>query len=323
MNRTTTLILVVGLVFFGSVSLRIRSEMNREHVVIAPMERPAAQPPADYVANPVVAVEEMDSGPGRIISVAPSLTEILCALGMRDRLIARTPYCRYPPEVTDIETIGAIMDTNYERIKAIEPDLVLVTANSGRMIEDLQKLGIAYFAVSNETLEDLYTAIERIGERCDRPRTARALVQLIRFDIDRLSAQARASRQTPMRVLISMGNLPIPAGPVFVAGPGLFFDEMLHRAGHVNAATGAVDAYQGELPIEKLTAIDPDAIIEFRNDINDQTRQELYNAWSAPGDLRAVRDQRIFTVGAKEWLSLGPRAAILLHHMIEALSFSG
>jgi iron complex transport system substrate-binding protein len=235
---------------------------------------------------------------------------------MRERLIGRTPYCHYPPGIEDVDAVGAIVDTNYELIASKQPDLIVITVNSEGLYSNLEKLELPVMHVPHDTLGNLYDAIEEIGERCDRPATARTLVQLIRDDIGRLSRRTDSIAR-PLRVMITTGPMPVPARSLFVAGPDSFLGELLWRTGHVNAITEAKDV--GEIPIEKLLQIDPDVILEFRDGDGSDALQDVYRAWSKIGNLQAIQNQRVRTVGGLEWLSAGPRIATVLHRMTLAL----
>lgn len=320
MKRSVILFAMVGVVFAAAVGLRVHSHLNRQSETAPDTGGESNIEYRDYVAHPVIAIEEMGKGPTRIISIAPSATETLCALGLRDRLIGRTPFCKYPPGIEQVDAIGAISDTNYERIVALRPDLIVVTANSKTLIDDLKTLNLPFAPVPHETLENMYTAIEEIGRQCQRPATARALVRLIQSDMDEVHRAAVAKNDPPLRVAIIAGPMPVPAQAIFAAGPDSFLDDLLKLTGHINAVADVLNSPFGEISIEKLLQIDPDVILEFRDDINGNALDDVYTAWSRVGKLRAIEDRRVRTVGGAEWLSAGPRIAEALHHMILALA---
>lgn len=274
--------------------------------------------PHDYVLSPVAALDERDAGPARIISVAPSITEMLCALGLGDRLIGRTQFCRYPPGIERVEVTGSLLDANYERMLALRPDLVLITENSGQQASELATLGLPFLRVPHDTLADVYEGLRIIGERCGRPRTAETVIRLIRADIEALSLSE--SSESPPEVLITAGSMPAVPGALFIAGPGAFLDELLRRTGHRNAAAGVAASSWGEVPLEMLLKIDPETILEFRESVGQSAGPELYAAWSKVGRLKAIEHRRVRCVGTKEMLSAGPRVAITLYHMRRALS---
>jgi len=192
MSRSRVLFVVVSGLLVGAFVLRVRSHLHRPEVTLkhpanATWDLPAVSPPSDYVAHPRVLPAEQNAGPDRIVSLAPNITEILCALGLRDRLVGRTPYCLHPPEIGSVPVVGALIDANFEKIKALSPDIVFVTSNSSRSIAGLQQLGLRHEIVPHDTLDEVYEAIERVGRICDRPETARELTAAIQADVARLT----------------------------------------------------------------------------------------------------------------------------------------
>lgn len=323
-RRTNVLLAIVAVVFVTAIILRVRSERFAPGVSTT---RPAANlhtlalpRPHDYVAEPRVDPSEVQRGPRRIISLAPSITEILCALGLADRLVGRTPYCQYPPAIQSVEAVGALMDPNLARIKALEPDLVLTTINSTQLNDGLAALNVRFEAVPHNSLEQIYVAIERIGVLCDRPATARQLNDGIRADLDALVASRRVMGIPAYRTLVSLGAIPVPPRAMFVAGPGLFLDELLRLAGGTNAAAELLSRSEGEVPLEVLLTLGPEVILEFTDQDTPRRRDDLYQSWRAVGVVPAFEHQRIGVIGGLEWLSAGPRIALELHRFISVLA---
>lgn len=275
--------------------------------------------PRDYVRSPEVLPEEAQAGPRRIISLAPSITEIICALGSRDRLVGRTQYCQYPPGIEKVPAVGALMDTNYEFIKKLRPDLILVTANSVEVRKSLQQLNLRCEAIPHETLDDIYVAILQVGDFIGRPRTARSLVGAIATDLVELQRFARAIDLPTRRTLVTTGPLPVPPQALYIAGPGSFLDRLLTMAGQNNAASEVTRASYPEIALEKLVVLDPEVILEFRDNPTTQPPADVYTSWSQVGAMQAVTGRRVRTIGGQEWLSAGPRVAIELHHFITAM----
>lgn len=324
--RKYLLILVVAIMALIPVGLRIKSHLNAPATGLdspSAATRPAVSAlpvPRDYVSDPNVVPEETEAGPRRIISLAPSVTEIVCALGMQDRLVGRTRYCSWPPGIQSVPAVGVMAESNYGLIKSLAPDLVLAARNSGDTVADLTRLGLRCVPVPHEGLPELFAAIEEVGRLCDRPRTAEALVAAIQADIEQLRAAVKTQAKPPKRVIVLFGELPVPPKAVFVAGPGLFLDVLVEYAGHVNAAREVLKSSQGEIPLELLRVLDPEMILEFREPTDAAAMADVYSAWSRVGDLQAIRERRVRTVGGEEWLSAGPRFAIELHRFISALS---
>ena len=116
--------------------------------------------------------------PGRIVSMIPSNTEILFALGLSDAIIGVTDYCDYPEEAKQKPRIGDLMTFSVERIIGAKPDLVLATKdNPGEVIKGLSELGITIFVLNPQTVTGVFDAITTIGQLTGRGTQADALVK--------------------------------------------------------------------------------------------------------------------------------------------------
>lgn len=249
--------------------------------------------------------------------MAPRVTETLCALGLGGCLVGRTTYCTYPPEVQGVPVLGALVDVNVEALAALRPDLILLSGRSGLQAERLRAAGLRYESVPDVGLEDVFTAIRRIGELTGRPRTAEALCAAIVADLDEVVRRHAAARGASVLVVVGVLGNP-PAAP-FSAGPGSFYDELLKRLGARNAA--ALDAAFGTLSLEAILAADPEVIVELDPDGSHRPGgdAEAAAAWARIGALRAVRDGRVrVLIGPQHYLA-GPRIAETLEALGRAI----
>lgn len=281
-------------------------EIPAQHTTSRPATAPA--PLRDWVVEPLVDDAERAAPRKRIVSAAPNLTEICCALGLRDQLIGRTRYCTYPPGIESVPALGALVDINVEALVALKPDVVLVSGASRAITERLEPLGLRYESIPDTSLDDLFAAIRRVGELTGRRRTADALCRAVQREFDEAVAGYRGT--PPASVLLVTGVLADPPAPPFVAGPGSFYDEFLQRAGHRNAVAGEGRAF-GPLSLEFILKADPDVIIELDPDGRARPGgdEEARRAWGRIGALKAVRAGRVHVlVGGAHYL-LGPRSA--------------
>jgi iron complex transport system substrate-binding protein len=281
----------------------------------------ASQPAAggdavrDYVRRPRVHPEEVDAGPERIISMAPSLTELAWAMGLGDRLVGRTQYCLYPPAARDVEVIGALLDPNVERILTLEPDLVLVTASSSALQEKFASLGLPVEVLPDSSLEDIFAAIERLGRVAGRPKTAAMLAEGLREDLSSLRQRAVAGvGEGRPRVLLVTGALPEPPRGVWVAGPESYLDTLLEMAGAENALSETRSWL--EVSAEQVLWLGPDVIVEVREPPEVAGRERAVAAWRRLPGLSAVR---VVTLPDPAMLVPGPRINVMLAKLIEGL----
>jgi iron complex transport system substrate-binding protein len=273
----------------------------------------------DWPADPDVDATERDTPRLRIVAAAPSVTEICCALGLRDQLVGRTRYCTHPPGIEQVPSFGALVDTNVEVLLEQKPDLILISGNSRLLSDRLAPLRLRLESVPDGGSNDVFTAIEHIGRLTGRAKTAQRLVESVRRE---LAEVAGAFRDFPSRrVLILTGTLSSPPSPPFVAGPGSLYDDMLRLAGHRNAAPADGRAY-GMLSLESLLEADPEVIVELDPDGRARAGgdADALAAWRAVGPLQAVANGRVHVVIGPDYYVPGPRIAQTFYAISRAIA---
>ncbi|HPS92073.1 MAG TPA: cobalamin-binding protein [Methanothrix sp.] len=172
--------------------------------------------------------------PQRIVSLSPSNTEILFALGLGDKVVGATKYCNYPPQVKELEDAGKIVivggyvDPDIETILSLHPDLVLASrTRSTEAVSLLDKEGTATFVTDPKNLTDIIRSIESIGKITGSEAEASRLCDQMQSRIDAVSE--KTSSLSKMRVLYIVWH-----DPVKTAGAGAFEDELIEKAGGVN-----------------------------------------------------------------------------------------
>jgi iron complex transport system substrate-binding protein len=234
--------------------------------------------------------------PMRIVSVAPSNTEILYALGLGDRVVGVTRYCDYPATAKSKPKIGD-MTVNAEAVVALKPDLVLAHGfvNSSA-IPRLEKLGLTVFALDPKTLGEVARDIRTVGKITARPKTASHIARSIEAAVKEVKL-ARA-RKPSRKVLVV-----IQSNPLWDAGPKTFVDEMLTIA---NAKNTAFDARPGFVPFSRELAIsrNPDVIVTGqKSDIDFFTKSPEWR------NVSAIRNKRIYVIDSDFLLRASPRLA--------------
>ena len=140
------------------------------------------------------------NGKLRIVSLAPSVTEILFALALGDSLVGATDHCDYPPEAKSIERVGGFGTPNVEKLLALSPDLVIAAGFEREEVADvLRRSGIRVLDVRIRNFEELFDAIRQIGEAVDRFQQAEGIVARMRAELEAVTAQngTMLSRTTP------------------------------------------------------------------------------------------------------------------------------
>ena len=281
-------------------------------------DRPQHERPTDYTLNPIVHPDEVDAGPGKIISIAPSITETCAALGLADRIVGRTQYCTHPPTVQHADVIGAYADTNLEKILALKPDIVLITDSSPKLEANLKKLKLPYATVPDSTLDDVFAAIQQLGDLFGRPKTAQALADRLRTDLDRLSD--RAGKHSATKVLFTFTPLPQRAESIYIAGPGGYLDTLLGMAGYSNALADRVAKPWARISVETIISARPDFMLEVRPPDKAVDMDQIYRGWSALAGVPAISKRQIRSLTSTAIAKPGPRINIALHEIITALS---
>lgn len=273
----------------------------------------------DWVRDPAVVPSEQHSPPLRLLSLAPNATEICCALGLRDQLLARTRFCDYPPEIRNLPEVGDLAEINPETLVALRPDLVLVSGASRAITDKLVRLGLRFESLPDRNLEDVFAAVERVGQLTGRPLTAAKLCDELKRELDQIAAKCAAVPR--QRVLILLAPLSSPPAPPFAAGPGSFYDDLLRRAGQANALAEEGRAF-GPLALEAILRIDPDVIIELQPDGSDRPGgdADALRAWSRLGNLKAVANRRVHVLTGRQHYIPGPRVVQIFAELCRVLS---
>lgn len=234
----------------------------------------------------------LDGPPERIVSLAPSNTEIVCALGACDLLVGVTDFDDYPAEVAEVPKVVVQTQVDIERLVAAEPDLVLAAGNEltpSSVIEQIDGLGIPVLVLYPESLDEVYADIELVADALGEGTAAADLVSDLRARVSDVS-DAVAGAPRP-RTLYEVFHA---EGTTYTAGEGSFLASLLDLAG---AAPVTGDA-EGVLGAEELTAADPELVLlgtaSYVPELADPAAA-LAAVAGRPGwaDLTAVRDGRV------------------------------
>ena len=251
--------------------------------------------------------------PQRIITLAPSFTEIAFALNLGDNIVAVTDYCDFPAEALNLPKVGGIVDPNLEAIVALQPDLVILLASQQRTIKQLQQLNIPTLAVFNATLSDIQNAIHVIGQTTQHQDQAQQLLTAIDQKIT--SIEEKTIGLPRPRVMITMGHSigSQHMTQVFIAGQNDFYNDMIALAGGQNA-------YQDKqidvpsLSIEGIMQINPEVIIDIfpEADDHDADLNNVLQQWQNLEYIDAVKNNRVHILQEDYATIAGPRIVLLL-----------
>jgi iron complex transport system substrate-binding protein len=232
----------------------------------APAASPSATPaetlPASAAAYPATLIDDAGRSvnlpglPERIVSLAPSNTEIVCSLGACDRLVGVTDFDDYPAEVSDVAKVVIGAQVDVEKVVAADPQLILAAGNEltpSTVIARLSGLGYPVLVLYPESLDELYADIELVGRAIDASAEATDLVAGLRTRA-RAVSDAVASAQQP-RTFYEVG---VFEGTIYTAGADSFLASLISIAGG-DPITG--DPLSTSIQLEDLVAADPELIL--------------------------------------------------------------
>jgi iron complex transport system substrate-binding protein len=215
---------------------------------------PGEQTPIQYVSDDLGRLVAINGTPQRIVSLAPSNTEILFVLGLGDKVVGVTDYCDYPPEALDKEKVGGYANPDIEKIVALDPDLILVAYGTPMdVINNMVGLGLTVFGTKTTDLDDLLNDITTVGNITGKEVEAQALTSEMASKIEAVADATSELQQRP-RVFYMLWN-----DPLWTAGSGTFIDELIEKAGGVNICQN-ITGYS-EISLEYVLASDPEIII--------------------------------------------------------------
>lgn len=260
----------------------------------------------------------------RIVSLAPSVTESLFALGLGDRVVGVTNYCDYPVEALTKSKIGGYYDLNYEAVVALQPDLLICLTEHAEHHSDLERLGLHTLTLDHDRVETILGSIESIGETCGAEARAEQLLHDIKGRMARVAARHIDERRPRVLVCIgrNMGSADL-GNVLYIAGNDGFYSQMITCAGGVNAYTEkmAFPMVTGE----GLLHLAPEVIIDMVPDLDQRglTEAQVQAQWQQLPDLPAVRHGCVHVFTDDFVVIPGPRFIQILEKMAKVLHPEG
>ncbi|MDL2227054.1 ABC transporter substrate-binding protein [Deltaproteobacteria bacterium OttesenSCG-928-M10] len=271
----------------------------KAHRTLAELTRPAAPP----------------TNPERIVSLAPSVTETLYAIGMGDQVVGVTEYCKYPPEVQSKPKVAGFSDINLEAVLRQKPDLVALPVDKIRNQTSLERLGLTVMPLNTRSLSGLMEAIEQLGQATGHQAESKVIVRRIQDGI--AQAEARAEGREKPRVLFSVMHSYQGLGyitEINAVGRDGFFSQLIEIAGGVNV-------YQGSLAFPRLSReavifLNPEVIIDIIPDSEDL--EAVRRDWMSLSSVTAIKNGRIIFLTDNSDTVPGPRTYQTLAKLSEA-----
>ena len=255
--------------------------------------------------------------PQRVISLAPSITETIFAIGAQDKLVGNTDWCNHPEAAKNITRIGGYMTLNAEQALAVQPDAVLLLAEHAHLRTKAEELGLPALILNNKTIPDILATITRLGELLERDTEAAALRDRIEKQIASIRSQSRTDKKP--RVLITVGRNMGSQGinSVSCVGRPPFHNELIEIAGGQNACQ--LNQPYPQISAEGLLAMNPDIIIDLLD--SHATPADIKNArrdWQKTARLTT----NIHIIAGDYTVVPGPRFILLLEQFAKIINGS-
>jgi iron complex transport system substrate-binding protein len=252
----------------------------------------------------------LPAAPQRIISTAPSVTEMLYALGVGDRVVGVTSFCHFPPEVRKKPQIGTYLDPNIEAILGLRPDLVVTLHEHGSLRDQLERVGLKVLAIQHNDLAGIETSLLELAEALGEPAAGEREAAKIRKGL--ADVRERAASLPKRKTIFVIGRTPGTVQDLMVVGKGPFLNELIDMAGGENMFRNTFGFYP-RIPREEIYAGSPEVIIDMgdmavTDGVTEEHKKSVVALWvQAFPKLPAVRESRVYAVAADHFVVPGPR----------------
>lgn len=244
--------------------------------------------------------------PSRVISLIPSMTELVCALGMEDRLIGRSHWCDAPGSVRALPDLGSLQDFSAERIADLKPDLVLLFDCLPELRSVLQdRFTIRCATPATESEAAVFEGMRAAGRALHAEARVEPLIAQLERELEIVRAEF-AQRPHPAVLVV------LDRAPPMSACPGSFVDHLLRVAGARNVVTTPpAQRPWCALSLETILDLAPEVVLDLSmSDGSAQSLRQAEEFWSRLPSLPAVRNRRVHLVAAGALVRPGPRIAL-------------
>jgi iron complex transport system substrate-binding protein len=301
---------------FSKLSLRVIVQLFSACLFLAACAPQATASPAPTVvpstptATTITLTDGMNrtitlAGPaGRVVSLAPNLSEILFAIGAGSQVVGRDEFSDFPAEVKSLPSVGGSMGKlNPEAILNLKPDLVLAAGiNTNDQVLSLEKLGLTVFMLPNPTtMDEMYQNLETVARLTGRQAETGKLIDSLKQRVAAVDAKIASVKERPLVYYELDGTDP---NAPYTAGPGSFVDQLIQEAGGQNVGSILKDQW-AKISVEQLLVKNPDIIIlgDFAYGVTIEKLKQRAG-WST---LKAVKDGKIATFDDNTVSRPGPR----------------
>ncbi len=247
--------------------------------------------------------------PARIVSTSPSITETLFALGLGDRVVGVSLYCRYPAAVAALPKVGTFLKPDAETIARLKPDLVFLHKGPNNVLTQLGALGIKTAVVDRGSSSEVVTTIRQIAAATNVADRGERLVNELNAGLGRVKASVAG--RSPRKILIIVGRRTGTLTDIIAVGPGSYLNDIATIAGGTNVLASAKLEYP-RISMETVISLAPDVIVDVgemgESPADSERRRQVTEAlWRGQTLVKAARDGGIHAVNDEAFVVPGPR----------------
>ncbi len=241
----------------------------------------------------------------RLVSLVPAATEMLFAIGAGSQVVGVSSYDRFPPEVSSLPRVGALLDPDTERVLSLRPTLVIVYASQGEQAARFEAAGIRTYTFKHGGISAAFNAMRDLGRATGHEAEAMAAIERVTEQLNAI--RRRVSGRPRPRTLLVIGRQPGTLQGIYASGGTGFLHEMLEIAGGVNVFAD-VERESVQPSHETLLARAPEAIVELQAQASADEGLER-RVWLPLASIPAVRTGRIAVLSGEYLVVAGPRLA--------------
>jgi iron complex transport system substrate-binding protein len=257
----------------------------------------------------------VEAKPERIVSLLPSNTEILFAIGAGDQVVGVTSYCDYPEEATTREQVGGITNKSLsvETIVAMEPDLVLASSSQDEIIPVLEEAGLVVIVLDPATFDDVFANIEMVGQVTGHADQATTLTADLRSRVEAVSAKVNTiPAESHPTVFYEVWD-----DPLMTAGPNTFIGQLIELAGGKSIFDDVNEDWP-EISAEVVLERNPEVILG-PDSHGDKLIVEKIRARTGWANITAVQNEQIYILDGNAISRPGPRIVDMLEEVAHDL----
>ena len=230
-------------------------------------------------------------GEQRIVTLSPSINEIVFALGVGDDIVANTKYCDFPEESKNIPKIGGYSDISLEKILEVKPTVVIGQDYDEKLIQNLKALNIKILSYKTNTIEDIKNTILELGSLFKKEENAKQIISKIDNNLDSLKSIVENKK-----ILIVISPKDSLSNQIYVTGNFLYFEDIIKASGNQNAYNSSNPA-QPVVNTEKIINMNPDIVVLLAPflDGKEGEQKEIISAWKQL-PINAAKNDNIYAV---------------------------